>query len=376
MTTPSLSTPKLIRSSEELEGLVRLLEASERIAVDTESNSLFAYQERVCLIQFSVPGQDILLDPLALDDLSPLSTVFADPRTEKILHAAEYDVMCLKRDFGFQFDDLFDTYHAARILGWQKPGLGNILEDVFGVKLDKRYQRANWGKRPLDPEMLDYARFDTHYLIPLRDRLAKELKSGGHWQEAEELFKLVNQTPAATPSYDPDGFWSLANARHLDGQQAAVLRELYLWREEEAARQDRPPFKILGDKGLVAMMEANPTSLDQVKAVDGLSARQAERYGQALLEATARGRHAPNPRRNKGHRVDQAIRDRYDRLRKWRTQTARQRGVESDVILPRDFLWKIARDNPASSKSLKAVLAPLPWRFETYAQSILDVLHP
>jgi ribonuclease D len=374
MTTPSLPPPHLIQSSEELITLVQRLEACDRIAVDTESNSLFAYQERVCLIQFSIPGHDALVDPLAIDDLSSLAPIFSSPRIEKILHAAEYDVMCLKRDFDFEFDALFDTYHAARILGWKKPGLGNILEDAFGVKLNKRYQRANWGKRPLEPEMLDYARFDTHYLISLRDRLAEELQAGGHWEEAQELFQLLNQTPPATSSYDPQGFWSIGNAHRLNGKNAAILRELYLWREEEAARQDRPPFKIVGDKGLLAVLEANPVSLDQIEAIDKLSKRQVQRYGQALLEATARGRHAPKPHQTRTRRVDQATRDRYESLRKWRKETAKRRQIESDVVLPRDFLWEIARKKPSNLAALREILAPLPWRFEAYGEAILETL--
>jgi ribonuclease D len=374
MTPPALPPPNLIKTPAELTDLVRRLKASDRIAVDTESNSLFAYQERVCLIQFSIPGEDTLLDPLAVGDLSPLAPVFSDPRIEKVLHAAEYDVMCLKRDFNFTFDALFDTYHAARILGWKKPGLGNILEDVFDVKLDKRFQRANWGKRPLDPEMLDYARFDTHYLIPLRDRLADELRAGDHWAEAQELFKLLNQTPPAASVSDPEGFWNLGNAHRLNGQPAAVLRELYLWREEEAARQDRPPFKIVGDKGLLAVLDANPVRLDQMETISELSRRQVQRYGQALLEATARGRQAPKPRRTKTQRVDQATRDRYDSLRRWRKEAAKRREVESDVILPRDFLWEIARRNPASLDGLRDILGPLPWRFKTYGEAILAAI--
>jgi ribonuclease D len=374
MTKPSLPPPRLIQSHDELIALVGQLEQQDRVAVDTESNSLYAYQEQVCLIQFSIPGQDVLLDPLAVGDLTPLAPVFSSSKIEKILHAAEYDVMCLKRDFGFEFDALFDTYHAARILGWRKPGLGHILEDVFDVKLNKRYQRANWGKRPLDSDMLDYARFDTHYLIQLSDRLTDELKSGGHWMEAQEIFTLLNQTPAAAPNYGPEGFWALGNARRLDGRRTAILRELYLWRDEEASRRDRPPFKVMGDKSLLAVMDANPVSMKQVEGIDGLSQRQAHRYGQAILEAVARGRHAPAPRRPRGNRVDQATRDRYDHLRTWRKLAARKRGVESDVVLPRDFLWEIARRNPSTLGTLHEVLAQLPWRFETYGQSILDVL--
>ncbi len=141
------------------------------IAVDTESNSLHAYRERVCLIQFSTVERDIVLDPLALDDLSPLAGIFANPDIEKVFHAAEYDLICLRRDYGFSFSRIFDTMHAGRILGSRLAGLDRLLEDKFGVKISKHFQKADWGVRPLSRELLLYAAVDTHYLIPLRDLL-------------------------------------------------------------------------------------------------------------------------------------------------------------------------------------------------------------
>ncbi|TLN23565.1 ribonuclease D, partial [bacterium] len=158
------SYPKLNRMVAEISGIPYL-------AVDTESNSLFAYQEQVCLIQLSTEATDYLIDPLVLSDLSALEPVFADPRTEKIFHAAEYDIICLKRDFGYTFVNLFDTMVAARILGRPAVGLGSVLEAEFGLQLDKRYQRANWGQRPLPAAQKAYARFDSHYLIALRQRM-------------------------------------------------------------------------------------------------------------------------------------------------------------------------------------------------------------
>jgi len=162
-----------------LEKLARRLARHSILGVDTESNSLFAYREQVCLIQFSTSDEDALVDPLALDDLSPLADIFASPKIEKIFHAAEYDLICLKRDFGFSFANLFDTMVAARILGWEEIGLGSILKAEFDVQLDKRFQRANWGKRPLAAELINYASRDTHYLIPLRDRLWSDLQRQG-----------------------------------------------------------------------------------------------------------------------------------------------------------------------------------------------------
>lgn len=174
-----------------LRALAEKLAAEPLIAVDTESNSLHAYQERVCLIQFSIPSGDFLVDPLSLDTLAPLAPLFADPKYEKIFHAAEYDLICLKRDFDFTFTNLFDTMFAARILGRNKVGLGSILEEEFHVVLNKKYQRADWGQRPLPSYLLAYAQLDTHYLIPLRTRLREQLRQRNLWPLAEEDFNRL-----------------------------------------------------------------------------------------------------------------------------------------------------------------------------------------
>jgi ribonuclease D len=155
MSQPGLPPIELVQSPEQLARLASTLRSQPRIAVDTESNSLYAYTERVCLIQISTPKVDYLVDPLALADLSPLRPILANPRIEKVFHAAEYDLLCLKRDFEFHLRRVFDTRIAARTLGWKKTGLGDILQQEFAVTLDKRCQRANWGKRPLPENLLD-----------------------------------------------------------------------------------------------------------------------------------------------------------------------------------------------------------------------------
>ena len=171
MTAETLPPPVWVDEHNKLDRTVEDLSMQARIAVDTESNSLHAYREQVCLIQFSTPNKDYVVDPLALEDLSQLAPIFASPKIEKIFHAAEYDLVCLRRDFEFEFDNIFDTMQAARILGYQYVGLDNILADKFDVKVDKRHQKANWGARPLTHAQLDYARMDTHYLIDLRNLL-------------------------------------------------------------------------------------------------------------------------------------------------------------------------------------------------------------
>ena len=164
---------------QQLRQAAEVLAKQDILAVDTESNSLYAYQEQVCLVQFSTRHTDYLIDALVLPGLSPLAEIFTSDRILKVFHAAEYDLICLFRDYGFRFNYLFDTMIAARILGYQKIGLGSLLEKYFGIQMNKKFQRANWGKRPLKTEMLEYARLDSHFLIPLQDHLRAELVAAG-----------------------------------------------------------------------------------------------------------------------------------------------------------------------------------------------------
>src|SRR5690349_333581 len=176
--TSQLRSPVMVSSSRALSELARRLQDETLIAVDTESNSLFAYREQFCLIQISTRTEDWVVDPLALHDLSPFAPLFADPNIEKVFHAAEYDLMCMKRDFGFTFANLFDTMLSARMLGRKVIGLGNMLEEFFGIQVDKRYQRADWSIRPIPMEQLRYAQQDTHYLPALHDILVTQLTEG------------------------------------------------------------------------------------------------------------------------------------------------------------------------------------------------------
>ncbi len=207
--------PELVQNADELAALAGELGRQTRVAVDTESNSLHAYRERVCLIQFSTPRGDFVVDPLALDDLQPLAALFADPRVEKIFHAAEYDILCLRRDFGYTFASIFDTMQAGRILGRKQAGLDRLLDEKFGITHSKRFQKADWGVRPLSRELLLYAALDTHYLIPLREILAAELKEKDLWPLAQEDFAMACQGSAPKPRDEPAAWGRFRHRRDL-----------------------------------------------------------------------------------------------------------------------------------------------------------------
>ena len=193
MSTP-LPPPIFITDPADLERLVHALADCPAVAVDTESNSLHAYRERVCLIQFSTPDADYIVDPIRVADLGALAPLFANPDQQKVFHAAEYDLVCLKRDYRFTFTNIFDTMSAARTLGWPKVGLADILASHFGATLNKKYQRADWKRRPLTPEQLDYARFDTHYLVALRDKQFQALSEAGQWPASLNAWNCLSRS--------------------------------------------------------------------------------------------------------------------------------------------------------------------------------------
>jgi ribonuclease D len=376
MTFNTLPPPIWLDNQDDLVNLVNRLSAEPRFAVDTESNSLFAYQEQVCLIQISIPGVDYLLDSMAVFELDSLGVLMNNPKIEKVFHGAEYDFICLKRDFGFSFSNIFDTRVALRTLGYEQTGLGNVLAAQFDVTVNKRYQRADWGKRPLPQEQLNYARLDTHYLLQLRDQLARELQSAGRWDEATEDCERIAQIEIPNNGVDPNRFWKITNARKLKPQDAAILRELYSLREEHARRLDRPPFKVFSDRTMMTIAQEQPKNIKSLKTVPGMSDGQIRRYGRDLLSAVSAGKKAKPARPPKNETSPEDVISRYKRIHEWRKLTARKRKVESDVVLPRDMIWEIARHAPTRLKELKKLMQPLNWRFKTYGEEILKLVYP
>jgi ribonuclease D len=344
-------------------------------AIDTESNSLYAYREQVCLIQISTGETDYLVDPLSLSDLSALGPIFADPRIEKVFHAAEYDVICLKRDFGFTFANLFDTMVASRDLGRRSVGLAAILLEEFGVDVDKRYQRANWGARPLSPAMLAYARLDSYYLIPLRHRLKTALEEMERWPLAEEDFNRLCDTFAPPLESGTCQWWRVAAGQDINAREAAVLFEVCQYRDQRARQADLPAFKVLSNQMLVQIAKACPQNDADLMRASGLRGRQLERHSQGLLEAVKRGMEAPPLHKPVQPRPDDHYLNRLERLKIWRRRTGQDWGVESDVILPRDVMEALALAAPRELAGLDEVMASVPWRKRQFGKKILSAMH-
>ncbi len=370
MTSDLLSPPVLIESADRFAALLRDLGRQARLAVDTESNSLHAYREKVCLIQFSTVEMDYVLDPLALDDVSPLGPIFSNPSVEKIFHASEYDIICLRRDYGFSFANIFDTMQAGRILGRKQAGLDRLLDEKFGVRMNKRFQKADWAVRPLSRDLLMYARLDTHYLIPLRDMLKAELEAKGLWQVAQEDFDMACHVNGGKPKAQVPAWIRFAAHREFTPRDLTVLNELLRWREQAAAHLDRPPFKVLDDDRLIEIVQAKPATADELLAT-GLSTRQMENWAQPILETVARGLQSPLVHWNAPPRPEDIYLKRLEKLKDWRKKTAATLDVESDVVLPRPFLLALAEKGP---QEMRSIMSASPWRLEHFGDQILKVL--
>lgn len=381
----SLPPPIWVDTQPAFRAMLGHLRGEPAVAVDTESNSLYVYREQVCLIQISVPEADYLVDPLAMDDLSGLGPLLADPGVRKVFHGAEYDLSVLNRDFDFFVANLFDTMWASRILGWPAHGLATLLKTHFGVHLDKKYQRANWGLRPLPEAQLDYARLDSHYLLPLYKIQARQLENQNRWPQARHRFEKLVTTRSEPKRFDPDGFWRMSGVRELDDAGRGVLRELYLFREERARTENRPPFRVISNRALLTLSERRPQSMKSLHQVKGVSQRMVGRYGRGLLAAIHRGASQPlsweervrpsgdSASRPNG-RPSAACQARFEALRAWRNAAAEARGVEPDIVLTNQTLWMVACSNPECRADLACDDLLARWQVDEFGDDLLAVI--
>ncbi len=370
--TQDLPAPRWIDTPAALKAMLPDLNRWRQLAVDTEANSLHAYRERVCLIQFSTPEIDYLVDPIKIHDLTLLGDVFANPHVEKIFHASEYDIIGLQRDYSFTFANIFDTMIAARTLGYKNIGLGNLLAEKFDIQLNKQYQKADWGQRPLPPPLIDYARLDTHYLFQLRTQLEIELHEKGRWELAQEDFLRCCHVNGN--HRDLRERWERINgSQDLTPRERTILHELCIGREKIAEKLDRPLFKVLDDRILVTLAQKAPHSMAELKQA-GMSDRQVERFGRSLLEAIRRGETAHLVTSTDVERQPEAVLNRLRKLKQWRKNAAEKLDVESDIILSKMHMHLIAEQDPQTAEELARIMVDSPWRFAQYGTEILKTI--
>ncbi len=368
-----------IRTPEALADLARSFDGCRTIGLDTESDSLYHHFEKVCLVQIATDrGDSVLVDSLAVRDLSPLGPALADPGVVKVLHGADYDVTTLKRDFGFSFAGLFDTMIAARFLGMPGIGLAAVAEAELGVTLSKTNQKDDWSRRPLTSQQEAYALADVQHLGALRERLEEKLEEKGRIEWVREECEAIAALEPRFRRQNPDAYLGVKGARRLRPRQLAALRELYAWREGRAEKTDRPAFKILGNETLKTMAERHPKTLGDLRHVRGVLPRLRP-HADELLGALRRAAELPDselPVLTRPPRpvVSAEVLQRVARLKEWRAPRAEELEVEVSVVLPQRLIDRLAAAAPRDTADLAQIEGLRRWRIDAFGDEFLAAI--
>lgn len=368
---------EFVCTSDALLAVARKIENEPLLAFDLEADSMHHYREKVCLIQISSPTESFVVDPLACPDVSCLKPVFANPSICKIFHGADYDVRSLSRDFGIEINNLFDTMIACQFLGETDLGLAAVLRKRFGVELDKRFQQADWSRRPLTAEMLDYAVKDTTLLIPLYGQLKAELDSKGRSGWVSEECRLLSRVRAAERRED-QLFIRFKGASKMTETTLSVLEFLLRFREMEAGRRDVPPFKVLGNETIRLIAERKPATAIELEGISGLSPKLVERYGDALLNAVAAGisvqpeQQPKFPHLPRRKRVPESE-ARLKNLKLWREGKAEKIGIAPGLIANNALLESLA-DKSVEKTDLSLFEELKDWQRDEFCSELSAIL--
>lgn len=375
----------MITDSAQLASLIEQIESADRVAVDTEADSLHSYREKLCLLQISVPapgfkgsnvdtGQatphaheaaravcDFMVDPLANTNLEPLRGALE--ATEIVLHGADYDLRMLRRGLNLVATRIFDTLIAARLLGIREFSLAALVKRYFGLTLLKGSQKANWAQRPLPTRMAEYAINDVHYLLPLAEKLETELNRCERRAWLQQSCQRASELAAVARTRNQDELWRIRGSGVLRGRAAAVLRALWQWREKEAEKADRPPFHILRNEDL--LKAAAKFFSGSVPDYRHFSSRRRQAFREAAQTALrAPESEWPVSGRRSGTRPTTETIQRAEELWRRRNKSAVELGLEPSFIAPRSTLEAIAADGARGPALL------VPWQRDLLGVSV------
>ena len=379
MTSRTAPEPHLIADRPAFDSLVAAWRSEPVVGIDTEAASFHRFRDRVYLLQLSTPNQTVIVDPVGTDGLEALRPWFDHGKTQFIFHDADYDLRLMHREAGLRIRSLFDTRVAAQFLNLPGIGLGAILESRFGVRTDKRFQRADWSARPLTTEMLHYAATDTHYLPELRTAFLTELAAIGRLAWVEEECQLLIAVEWPVPEPPELTFLKIKGARDLDRRGLAILRELHVWREGIAERLDRALFRVIGNETLVFLAGERPQDLKALEKIRGIGAENASRRGAEILEAIERGLAMPDADlpafpRHPRYRTDPAFDARVERLKTWRATLATRVDLPPGLVAPNATLEGVARAAPATADELLAVPGIRRWQVGEFGNEMIALV--
>ena len=352
-----------------LEAAIGVLETQTVISLDTESNSRHHYPEQLCLVQINGGQRVFIIDTIKLKDLFPLKSILENKNIQKIIHGADYDIRCFDRHYQFRIHNLYDTSVAARFAGISEFGLAALIRDLLGVNLLKseRLQQADWGRRPLSAEALEYAAGDVHYLLDLRDILSERLRALGRTDWVAEECARLEEVRYSPPDIQ-NAYLSIKGGQNLDRKGLAVLRRLALFREEQAMRQGRPPFFVIPDHALIALAASPSINLSNVSGIGPIGL---QRFGPDLQKALRQGQADPPIQRPETtfERLSQDQAARLTRLKAWRSALSNNLALDPSLLWPTTSLDRLARDPNAFETEIHSAVVRN-WQRKLFTDSL------
>lgn len=369
---------ELIDDASSAERLASELDSSGRIALDCEAAGFHRYSDRLCLVQITTDRDTFVVDPFAVDSEALLRDVLEDPAVPVVMHGADFDLRLLDRDLGIRIRGLRDTQAAAALLGEPALGLASLLKAHLGVAQSKKYQRADWARRPLPADMLTYAAADTRHLLELLDLLEGRLEALGRLEWAEEEYRELESIRFEEDDSDP--VTRVKGAHELDDRDVTALREALDWRDRIARERDKAPFRIAGDRTLLAAARRRPRSPSELASLKGMNGSLARAEGPELLERFRRVerlgsdelRPYPPPSGNGRGRPPPEVEERMDRLKGLRNARAEEFGLGRGTLLPNATLLEIAHAAPEDLDELRRVPGVKRWQVEALGDALLD----
>ncbi len=352
------------------------------LGLDCEAAGLHRYSDRLCLVQLSVLSETFVLDPLALDLKPYLKPLLEDPQRRIVLHGGDFDLRLLARDLDVAVANPADTQIAASLLGEPALGLQDLLAQRLNIRVSKKFQKADWARRPLPRKMIHYAAGDTRHLHRLIAILEKELSKRGrlHWAQEEYRRLAASAANAHEDAAEPDPVTRFKEAQRMDNRSVAALREIIAWRDRIARAWDRAPGRIVNNAALVEVVAMRPASIEALAAIRGFPARLAETRGPSLLDIldqvarlpdSALSPYPPAPRATRPTEDEEAA---FDRLKKARNRAAERLKLDRGIVMPNHALQNIAAAAPRNLAALAAIPGVRQWQAETIGEALLAAL--
>ena len=378
MATVADPSYRFIRTPAELEQFVSRISQEKIIAVDLEADSMFHYQEKVCLLQMAGNGENVVIDPLEVNDLSFLAPIFKDKAVCKVFHGSDYDVRSLYRDFSIEINNLFDTQLASMFMGERETSLGAVVCNRFGIQLDKRYQKKDWSQRPLPEGMIEYAASDVYHLIPLARMLMDELEEKGRLDWVKEECDYLSAVRPMENGNDPL-FLRFRGAGRLPRRNLAALEGLLQYRRELAEKKDRPLFKVISNTALLKIATEMAETPQAMEAARCMSAKQIRIYGKPLSAIVKKAnalaeKDLPTYPRKRRPSVSPKVPERIKIIKAWRDRLADGLGLDPALLFNKALMTAIAVKKPADIQGLRNVEGIRNWQVKAFGKDVLTVL--